>query len=127
MLIDLQPRVCVLSAHVVHRLGETLDHARQLALPSRHEPSRAAEAVLAVSEPALARATSPRADHVLRLRTVDRLESLIEPAQRFDRRRELLVVWRVLLDVLHESGGVSHLRPAVAGDVARDVDEVAEV
>src|SRR5689334_6530919 len=64
VLVDLQPRMRVLAAHVVHGFAEVLDHAGQLALPSRNESPRATEAVTSLRQPALRGAPAPRADHV---------------------------------------------------------------
>src|SRR5438132_4360541 len=82
VLVDLQPRMRVLATHVVHRLGEVLDHARELALATWYETPRPAQTVAAVGEPALSGAPAPCPDHVLGLRSVGRLEGLIQPAQR---------------------------------------------
>src|SRR5438128_8048984 len=109
----------MLATHVVHRLGEVLDHARELALATWYETPRPAQTVAAVGEPALSGAPAPCPDHVLGLRSVDRLEGLIQPAQRLDGRRQLVVMRCVLLDVLDQAGGVSDLRPPVASDVPR--------
>src|SRR5947207_12980264 len=116
----------VLATNVVHRFGKVLDDAGELALTARHETPSTAQSVPAVGEPTLRGAPSPSADHVLGLRTVDRLERLVEPAQRLDRRRHLGVMSRVPLDVLDQACGVSHLGPPLAGHVSSDMDEVAE-
>src|SRR3954447_4498176 len=50
VLVDLEPGVRVLAAHVVHRLGVVLDDVRELALPARHKAPRAAKPMLAVSK-----------------------------------------------------------------------------
>ena len=81
----------------------------------------------AIGEPALSCAPAPRTDHVLGLGSVNRLERLVEPAQRLDGRRQLVVMRRVLLDVLDQARRVRHLRPPVAGHVPSNMDEVAEV
>src|SRR5438874_10965158 len=60
VLVDLQPRVRMLAAHVVHRLGEVLDHARELALAAGDETPRPAQTVPAIGEPALSCAPAPR-------------------------------------------------------------------
>src|SRR5438477_10320481 len=79
VLVDLQPRVRMLAAHVVHRLGEALDHARELALAAGDETPRPAQTVPAIGEPALRCAPAPRTDHVLGPGTVIRLEPLVAP------------------------------------------------
>src|SRR2546426_1176512 len=126
VLVDLQPRMRMLAAHVVHRLGEVLDHARELALAAGNETPRPAQPVPAVGEPALSCAPAPRTDHVLGLGPVNRLERLVEPAQRLDGRRQLVVMRRVLLDVLDQARRVRDLRPPVAGHVPSNMAEAAD-
>src|SRR5216683_1479076 len=81
----------------------------------------------AFGQPALGRPPAPRAQLILRLRAVDGLERLIQAAQILHRRRQLLVVGRVLVDVLRQPRGVSDLGPAHPRHVARHMDEVGDV
>src|SRR3979490_3341872 len=53
VLVHLQPRVSVLAANVVHRLGERLDDSRQLALAPRDQAPCPSHAVPTFGEPAL--------------------------------------------------------------------------
>src|SRR5947209_17813840 len=80
VLVDLQPRMRMLAAHVVHRLGEVLDHARELALAAGDETPRPAQTVPAVGQPALSCAPAPRTDPVLGLAPVNRPAPLAQPA-----------------------------------------------
>src|SRR6266853_3120160 len=50
-LVDLEPCMRVLAAHVVHRLAERFDDAGQLALTARHQSSGSAHAVPAFGQP----------------------------------------------------------------------------
>ena len=103
MRVDLQPRVRVFATHLVHRLGVRLDDPRQLALPPRHQPPSPAHPVPPISKPPFGRAAAPRPDGILGLVAVDALEGLVEAAQVFDWRRQLLVVRRILFEVLHQA------------------------
>src|SRR6202140_4959536 len=80
VLVHLEPRVRVLAADVVHRLGEPLNDAGQLALATWNQSPRSAHAVPPLSQPALGGSASPSPDYVFGLGPVDRLEGFIEPA-----------------------------------------------
>src|SRR5487761_1316484 len=77
-----------------------------------------------LSQPPLRRAAPPRSDGVLGLMAVNPLERLIEAAQIFDRRRQLLVVRRILFQVLGEARRVRDLRPPVGSADAPDPEPV---
>src|SRR5205814_1285086 len=101
--------------------------AYELALPARDEPAHAAQAVAAVGEPALGHPPPPSANGVLCLGAVHDLERLVQTAEVVDRRAELLVVSRLLVQVLREPRRVGQLVPAVVRDLARGPHSVRQV
>src|SRR5258706_12604219 len=110
----------MLAADVVHRLRVPLHDTGQLALTARHQPPRASHPMPSLGQPALGGPTRPRADHVFGPGPINRLECLVQTAERLNGRGELVVVRRVLLDVMDEPPGVGDLRPAGSRHVAGD-------